>query len=294
VPMRESKQLDVTDVVHVLRHGRWWVLAGFLLGALVGGVIVIVRTPIYRAEVLIQPIKNSGGGGAMEALAGQLGGLASLAGVDLTGAEDTAAAVATLKSHQLVSSYIAEMNLLPVLYAKRWDAQTGRWKTSDPDEVPTVWSGERLFSKEIRNVTENRSSGLVTLTIDWKDAAVAARWANDLVARADRALRNDARDRAQRNIAFIEKQLQSTTIVEVRNSLSSMLQGQWNKLMLSEGDSEYAFRVIDPAVVPKREANLPKSVTILLSMVGGMMVGFAVAFGRMIAWAPVAANEGRS
>ena len=283
--MQSSTQnIDVGGIFRILWYRRWWILLGAILGGLAGVVVAIRATPLYRAEVLLQPVKKNAGGGALQALAGQFGGLANLAGLDMGGGDDAAVAVATLKSRRVTGAYIAEKNLLPILYSAQWDAKTGAWKNSDPKKVPTVWSAEQFFDRKVRNVSENRSTGLVTMTIEWDDPKLAAQWANDLVVRAGDLLRSEAHDNARRNIEFLEKQLQDTTIVEVRQTLNQLLEQQWNKLMLAQGDSEYAFRTVDPAEVPRGKANLPKKLVVLIWIFIGLAVSGAVAIVERMVW----------
>jgi uncharacterized protein involved in exopolysaccharide biosynthesis len=283
--MQSSEQdIDLSGILRTLWHRRWWVLVGVLLGAIIGVVLALEATPMYRAEVLLLPVKKAGGGSGLESLAGQFGGLASLAGIDVGGSDDAAVAVATLKSHRVTSAYIEKMKLLPILYAARWDAQLGRWKSSDPKKIPTVWSAERFFNAKIRKIAENRTTGLVTMTIEWSDPNSAAQWAHDLVMEADNLLRTEAHDTAQRNIDFLEKQLQATNIVEVRQTLNHLLEEQWNKLMLAQGDSDYAFRVIDPAVVPKTKSNLPRSYVVVIWTAVGFILSCAIAIAGQLVW----------
>ena len=64
------------------------------------------------------------------------------------------------------------------MFPGKWDAEKKKWK--DRNDVPTDWEAFRMFDKNIRLVSVDRKSGLVTLTIDWKDPALAAAWANSL------------------------------------------------------------------------------------------------------------------
>ena len=48
------------------------------------------------------------------------------------------------------------------------------------EDVPTEKKQLKL-SKSILSVVEDKKSGLINLSISWKDPEVAADWANDLV-----------------------------------------------------------------------------------------------------------------
>ena len=80
---------------------------------------------------------SSGIGGALRS---QFGGLAALAGVDLgSGGGRKDESIATLSSLGFARDFIVAENLLPVLFADKWDAAANRWR--DPSQVPTLEAG---------------------------------------------------------------------------------------------------------------------------------------------------------
>lgn len=284
--MNESEQMiGIRELLQIFLRRRWWILIGAALGGAIGVFVALTGVPKYRAEVLLQPITRSPApGGGIQALSGQLGGLASLVGLSLGESDEGKAFIATLTSRRLTNTFIEEENLMPVLFSDLWDNDANSWKTSDPEAVPTLWAAEQFFARKVRRVTESDTSGLIVMSVEWTDAELAAKWAGELVARANRMLQTEARDRAQRNIAFIEKQLQATTIVEVRQALNRLLEDQWKQLMLAQGDDEYAFRTIDPPVVPKGKINLPRRLVVLIWGAVGILLACIVAVAERVAW----------
>jgi uncharacterized protein involved in exopolysaccharide biosynthesis len=260
-----------TDLAWIVRRVRasWKVLLlAALAGAAVGFAYGLMSTPVYRAEVLVAPVVRSGASG-LAAISRQLGGLASLAGISLGANQDeNVAAAAILGSRGLVRDLIEEGNLLPVLFDDIWNEQSRTWKVSGK-EVPSLWEGERLFSRKIRRISEDRRTGLIVVAALWKDPHRAADWANELVARADRHIRERAIQRAQANVEFLQEQLDKTGIVEVRQSIYRLIEDQMAEMMLAQGGPEYALRVLDPAVPPEQPIG-PS--TALLAVTGGAFV----------------------
>ena len=89
---------------------RWrYVVGGLgLLFAIVGVAVALTRTPIYRADVLLMPRQQEESIGGITSLMGQFGGLASLAGLSLGGANDSEEAIAYLQSRQLTEMFIID------------------------------------------------------------------------------------------------------------------------------------------------------------------------------------------
>jgi len=282
--MRTSEDdINLRNILQVLMHRRWWILAASVVSAAFGVFVALTSIPIYRAEILLAPIKQPSGIGGMQALSSQLGGLASLVGVSLGGSDD-ATSIATLKSHVVTRQFIADEKLLPVLYADKWDAEHQQWKISDPKRIPTLWTADEMFSKQVRKIIEDRKTGMVTLSIEWKDPKLAAQWAQDLVVRTNTLLRTQAIDNARKNIAFLQKQVELTDIIEVRQSMNRLLEEQWKQLMLAQGDSEYALKTVDPAVVPEGKINLPKRLVVIAWSLAGFLLSCIAVLAQSLVW----------
>ena len=238
--------------------------------------IAFLLPPIYRAEALLAPVSQDKSEG-LSAMANQFGDLATLAGINLgTNKDKTAESIAALKSRSLSVAFIEKENLKPILFPRKWNAENKKWK--DPDEIPSDWEAFEIFDKDIRSVSVDRKSGLVTLVIEWKDPALAAKWATSLVKQVNNRLRTEAIEEAERSIAYLEKQLGSTSSVEIQQAIYRIIETQTKKKMIASTREEYAFTVIDPAVSPEERAR-PKRLLIILA---GLIIGVAAGFG--VAW----------
>jgi len=237
--------------------------------------LAFLLPPVYRAEVLLAPVTQDKSEG-LSAIASQYGDLAALAGINLgPGKDKTSEYIAALKSRSLSVSFINDENLKPVLFPRDWDNENKKWK--DSTRIPTDWDAFKVFDEDIRTVRNDRKTGLVTLEIEWKDAALAAKWANSLVRRVNARLRNEAIEEAENSIGFLEKQLQLTSAVEIQQAIYRLIEGQTKKKMVASTREEYAFTVIDPAVPPEEKAR-PRILFIVLS---GVIVGIGLALAAV-------------
>jgi uncharacterized protein involved in exopolysaccharide biosynthesis len=245
-------------------------LIGIITAAstLIALLIAFLLPPIYRAEVLLAPVSQDKSEG-LSAIASQYGDLAALAGINLGASKDkTAEHIAALKSRSLSVSYIKDANLMPVLFAAKWDTEKKQWK--DSADAPTEWKAFKLWDEDIRRVSLDRRTGLVTLIIEWKDSALAAKWANDFTRHVNTRLRTEAVEEAEKSIAYLEKQLPTTTSVEVQQAIYRLIETQTKKKMVASTRDEYAFSTIDPAVKPERRARPWR----LAIVVAGTLLGF--------------------
>lgn len=257
---------------------RWLIIGISFAIALLSVVTVLVLPSWYRAYVVLAPTekKTSIGG-----LAGQLGGLASLAGISVGGG-DSSEAIAVLKSRDLTREFIQEQGLLPVLFAGDWDAKAGNWKQSDPEDQPDIREAVRVFDRKVRTVEEDRKTKLVILSIEWKDAKLAAKWANLLADRLNDRMRLRALADAQTNVEYLQAQLSITTTVALQQAVSRLLEGEMEKVMLARGNKDFAFRIVDRAEVPKRRSKPQRALVVVVStVIGGALSVLFVAMRAM-------------
>lgn len=264
--------LDLRELFVEFWQQRWWIVLSVALftGALT--TVALVMTPIYRAEtVLIPADPNSLAGSLGSSLGGQIGGLAALAGVSL-GANDAATqeALAVLDSREFIERFIRDLNLMPKLFADRWDEAAQRWRVP-PEKQPTITTGYRYFGR-LLEVTQDKKTGLITLQLEWSDPQLAADWANELVRRLNTEMRARSIAKAEASVAYLEKELQSTTQVGTRDAINRLIEGQVRQRMLASVSEESAFRVVDRALPP--EPGDPVRPRKVLLITGGPLLGF--------------------
>ncbi|NMT18251.1 LPS O-antigen length regulator, partial [Vibrio parahaemolyticus] len=94
-------EIDLRELFGALWKGKWIIITTTFVFA-VGAILYALSLPnIYKSDALLAPAESSNGGG-LSKMAGQLGGLAALAGVNLGASESsqTDLAVQVMKSRQ--------------------------------------------------------------------------------------------------------------------------------------------------------------------------------------------------
>ena len=117
----ESKGINLT--FSRLMKYKWVVVIGTLLSAALSVYIAMQQPNKYTAKVYLVP-SNAKEGGGLNKLAGQFGGLASMAGISLGGSEadEIETAIEFMGSRGFIQPFIEKRNLLPGLLAlKGWD-----------------------------------------------------------------------------------------------------------------------------------------------------------------------------
>lgn len=247
------------------------------LGLTAALVVLLLGERTYRVETLLIHVSDRDSQGAIGDLAAQFGGLALLAGIELGGGSSADESLAILRSRSLTERFISRHALLPVLFSDRWDASKGDWIDQAENMPPSLWRAYEKFDRQIRKISMNKSTGLITLTIDWRDPKVAADWANSLVQFANEETRRRAIKETAKNLEYLRAELKKTDVLEVQQAIYRLIESQVKRLMLANVRHEYTFRVIDPAVPPDRDKYVwPRlSLTLAIGLVFGLFAGIA-------------------
>lgn len=259
--------IDIIAIIRVMWLYRYAIGVASIIFALLAVIVALTAKEIFRAEVVVTQVHDSALAGSVGGLAGQLGGLASLAGVQLAGGGGDANALGVLASQHLIEEFIKQQNLVPLL-------------TEGMGKRSTLWFAVKRFRETIVTIHDDPLKGLTTVTIDWFDPAVAAKWANGFVALANDLIRTQAFDDASRNVAYLNKQISQTSEVEVQRSLADLIETETKKLMLANGRRDFAFRSVDPAVPPEVRHSPRRTLLVISGTALGFFLGTLFALGH--------------
>lgn len=276
----EGDEINLLDYWRVLVRYKVMIISITLLATVVAVTVALLMTPIYRAEVLLAPVSDEQQN-SLSAIASQFGGLASLAGINLgTGGGSTEQVLATLSSRSFIGDFIADNQLMQVLYADKWDATTKTWKSKSPDDIPSPLDAYSMVQKKILDIDVDNKTGLVTLAVEWQDPQQAAAWANEFVSRINSHEKQLAIKEAEQSIAYLKAQLVKTSVVEMQQVIYQLMEAQTKKIMLANVRDQYAFKVIDPAVVPENKIRPNRKLITVLGFMLGLIASIFAAFLR--------------
>ena len=279
-PSDTEEEVDLLDLWRTLFREKWLVMFFACLGTAIAVAIALTATHIYRVEVLLEQVseKESSRSGLMA----QYGGLAAMAGINIGGGENSGKSnMVRLQSRSFIEAFLKEEKLLPILFYKQWDPKNQTWMGNNPKKIPTLWEGVNYFRK-ILEIVENQKNGTITLSIEWHDRKEAARWANLLVERINRDLRKLAITEAKKSMEYLNSELAKTSVVELQQAIINLLETQIKTIMMSKIRTEFAFKIIDPAIAPPEYAyTKPKrKLIVILGFVLGGILGVLAAFFR--------------
>jgi uncharacterized protein involved in exopolysaccharide biosynthesis len=270
--------------VYASARGQIGLHVAILIVCILGGAaFAFLPTPVYRAQITVLRLSNSEQNGILSSLGsgGAAGALAGLAGINLDMDDFKKESLALLTSRDFTVQFIQQENLMPLLFPDMWDSHANRWRTDDPNKVPTLDKALDLFDKDVRVVSEDRRNGLTLVSMEWPDRFLAAKWANSYVARANAQLRQRNIEYSRRSLEFLNQKLADTTVREIQQTLYRLMETELRRITLASVREEYAYRVIDSARVPLASKRVRPHRT--LSLLGGLAA--ALLLSGWIAWA---------
>lgn len=292
-------EIDLRELFIALWKGKWIIIATTFIFA-VGAVLYALSQPnIYKADALLAPAESSGSGGLAK-MAGQLGGLATLAGVNLGSGESsqTDLAAQVMKSRQFIQHFIEKYELLvPLMAGKEWDLssnqliinnelydeQTRTW-LREPQGLrgakPTAQEAHEMFVKEILTVSSDKTSGLYTVSVSHYSPYIAQQWVTWLVEEINQVMRERTIAESTQNLNYLQEQLQRTSVADMQATFYKLIEEQTKSLMLAEVQDEFVFKVIDPAVVPELKDKPKRALICVLGTLLGGMLGVAMVLVR--------------
>lgn len=295
----KEDEIDLRELFAALWRGKWWIVASTLVGAGIAVIFALSLPNIYRSEALLAPSTEQQGGG-LAAMAAQFGGLASLAGVNLSGGggpDKTAIAVEIGKSRQFLSHFIRQHQLeVPLMAVAKADKATGelvidedvydvaskKWVREIPSGKsvePTDWELVKAF-RGIASISHDTKSGLVMVAVEYYSPESAKQWVDWLVADLNEAMKLRDQADATRNIAYLKAQLEKTPIADMQKVFYQLIEDQTKTLMLTEVNQEYVFKTLDPAVVAEEKAKPKRALIAVLGTLLGGMLGVMIVLVR--------------
>lgn len=286
-------EIDLRELVSAIWQGKWIIVCITAIFA-VSSVFYALSIPDeYKATALLAPASSSGSS-SLSKLAGQYGGLASLAGINLGGggAEDKSlVAMEIIKTWGFLEIFIEENDLQIALFAAEGWNRSANKLTINPelyDETSKKWLREfdeakgqtaapsswELFKKikDRVSVSQDKNSGLISLSVEYYSPILAKEWVDKLVKAINAHIQKQDREEATRSIEYLKSKINETNISDMQAVFYQLIEGQTKTLMLAEVSEEYVFKTLSSAKVAEEKSKPKRALIVVLGfMLGGML-----------------------
>ena len=285
-------ELDILGLFSMLWDGKVWISAMTAAAAIISVLVALWLPNIYESKALLAP-KSEGSSGGLSRLAAQYGGLASLAGInlsDVSGGDVSKAALAQekLKSLSFFTEHLYSEVLVDLMAVDYWDAASGEIviDSSVYNQSTSQWVREASFPRKAKPsaqeaheeflkviaLSEDEQAGFVTLSVQHESPVVAKKWADMLIDRINEEIRSEDVGEAEASISFLEAQREQTSLVSLDEVFAQLIEEQTKTIMLANASKDYVFDIIDPPVVPELKSKPSRALIFVFgTLLGGVL-----------------------
>jgi uncharacterized protein involved in exopolysaccharide biosynthesis len=282
-------EIDLRELFGVLWAGSLKIIAITTVFAFLSVIYALSVPDQYKSVTTLAPAQsdNSDLTGAL----GQMSGLASLAGVSVSSkSSEVKTAQEIMKSWSFIEGFIAENNIAAEVYAAQewsresnelqiddglYDTETKTWlvENGNSDEVgpPSSWKLFKSFSERLA-VSEDKKTGLVTVSIEYYSPQIAKQWLDMYVAAINAHMRQRQMEKITNNINYLQAQIEQSSVAKMREVFYNIIEEQMKNKMLAEASPDYVFVTVSPSMVPEVKSQPQRIIICILgTLLGGML-----------------------
>ena len=298
----KDDEINLGELWRAIWAGKITIILISFIFAVASIYFALSKPNIYKASVILAPASSEGGAGGLSALAGQFGGLASMAGINLGGggSNKTRLALEIIKSRSFIEGFIAKHDLLvPIMAGEYWDMATdtliineeqydqanNKWirKVKAPKKpAPSSWEAFIVFSK-LMNVSQEKSTSMITIELEYFSPVMAQQWLSWLISDVNEFMRDQDQKEAQDSIDYLTEQLKDIHVASMETVFYQLIEEQTKNMMLTKVKAEYVLRTIDPAQVPEEKAKPKRALIVVLGTVLGGLLSVIIVLIRYFA-----------
>jgi len=299
---QDYDEIDLRELFSVLWAGKKLIAAITALFAVASLIYALSLADEYQASVVVAPA--DAGGSALGNMAGQLGGLASIAGINIGPSENTETleAMEIMQSWGFIEEFIKTNDLgMSVYAAEDWDKASNSLKLddelydiksnvwlindedSDGQRPPTSWELFKQFDKKLK-VSQDKTSNLITISIEYYSPQLAKQWVEIFVRSINDFMRDRKLQQVNRNIEYLTAQVEKTAIADMREVFYQIIEEQIKSKMLAEASPEYAFVTVSKAMIPEEKSKPQRALICIVGIVLGVFSSTLWVFSRRISF----------
>lgn len=296
---KNEKEIDLKELFTVLWGGKWLIVSVTSIFSIIAIIYSLSLPNVYQSRAILSPVGDSGGGGLNQVMK-NYGGLASLAGVNLASADASSNSVKALEKLNTLSFF--ENNIMPNIFLPdlmafdSWDASNNkiiyntdiydfdsqtwtrdyeypRTQTPSAQESFNIFAGHFQASKDI-------DTGFVTISVKHESPFVAQAWTELIIDQLNYFFRAKDKLEAQAAMDYLNIQMTQTSFAEIKMVIAQLLQQKMQQLALVEASDFYVFDYIDPPAVMETKSEPVRSVICIIGAFLGGILGCLIVIIR--------------
>lgn len=281
-----ANNVDLYGLFRILWLDKWLVILFIFICFISSIIYSLSLNNIYKSEAILAQAYSTNHVSQNQ----NYSGLANLAGIRLSSGSGNKSdeAIEKMKSLSFFKESVLPNIYIPNLLAEPlWDPATNKitYNSEIYDQKSKKWirkvgplksiipTSQEAFTAFSKSYEVNQNDGFIFVSIKHNSPYISQKWTQLVISEINATFRLDDRQRAERSIDYLNKQMTKTSLTEIKQALSELIQNEIQKLTLIQASEEYVFKYIDPPVVEEIKHGPSRSIIVLLTTIFGAFVG---------------------
>lgn len=296
---KNEREIDIGELFNVLWIGKWIIIAITTSFSIFAILYSLSLPNIYQSKAILSAVESSGGNGLSQAMK-SYGGLASLAGVNLSSSDSGSNSSKAIEKIKTLSFF--EKNILPNIFlpdlmaVDYWDASNNKleynrdvfnedtqswtgYSGHNKNKIPSPQESFNAFGGHLQ-IIKDVDTSFITVAIKHKSPFVAKAWTELVVNQLNNFFREKDKKDAEAAMNYLNIQMSQTSFAEIKLVIAQLLQQKMQQLTLIEAGEFYVFDYIDPPAVMETKSEPVRSLICIIGAFLGGILGCLVVIVR--------------
>ena len=283
-------EIDLLELLNVLWQKKRFIILFTSFISILGVIYSLSLPNIYASKGVLSPADTST---SISQSLQSYAGLAGIAGVTLpSSSENNNATQALLKLNSLSffeSSIMPNIFLPDLMAVESWSRQTNTLSYDERiyikdsntwvrdysyprNQIPSAQESFKAFKDNHLSVSSDKQTTFITINMKHQSPFIAKEWIELIIDEINTHYRQKDKLDSEKAIEYLNKQIASTNLAEIRQAISQIIQDETRKLALIEAKEYYVFEYIDPPAVMERKSEPSRAIICIISaFLGGIL-----------------------
>lgn len=284
----QEDEIGVWYAFKLIAKRRSNILIGVATVMVLASIYAFSLPNIYRSSGIYEVIGQ--GEASSQVKKSGLSSIAGAVGVSLGGGQTNQGdiIVKTIRSKTFLEHLLKFDGVLPSLVAaesfnpslasisfneKAYSSINNEWNRS----VPTVHEAYKIYSRQL-SVRQDQGDNFIYIEFNHISPNFAHDFVTLIIDQLNMILRNKSLIEANAALDFLESELTNTFLIELRNSISSLIQKQLEKKMLADVSKNFALKPIELPFIEEEKFSPSRAIMLLWYFIGSFIFSCMIAF----------------
>ncbi len=245
---------------------------------------------LYTSKAIVEIVDSQDNSSTLSSLSNQFGGLASLAGINLGASQSGGKSfwvIERIKSKDFSERISNLPGMKEGLFAvDRYDQVSKNLIYNEDVFLDSKWVKDNEgktkkptsldFYDQMQGgllIQKNTETGFIEMSFTHQSPIFASNFLETIINEINDQTRAEEKKAAQDSLNYLKSTLATTSVQEIKNSLSVLIENQTRALMLADISEFYIVKPIDPPFIPENKSMPSRSVISVMGLLFGLLFG---------------------